>query len=207
MISTGNQYKDDVFNKLNFNFKKGKKILDVGCGDGSDAKIFIKEYGLTTYGIDIYKDKQIKGIRGLTFKKAGIFNIPFSDYYFDYVFMHDVLHHFDEKKQRFNKHLEALKEAKRVCKKGGNILIVEANRYNPLFYPHMILMNGHNHFKQGYFRKVILSVFENVAFTNFEAHLYPKKFVEILKFYEKVMERLRILKPFAAYNIAIIKND
>ena len=40
-ISQYGQYKDDFFNKLDFNFEKGKKILDVGCGDGSDAKIFI----------------------------------------------------------------------------------------------------------------------------------------------------------------------
>lgn len=35
------QYKNDIFNKLGFSFEKGKKILDVGCGDGSDGKIFI----------------------------------------------------------------------------------------------------------------------------------------------------------------------
>ena len=56
------QYKNDVFNKIGIDFKKGRKLLDVGYGDGSDAESFIKEFGLDTYGIDIYEHKNIKDI-------------------------------------------------------------------------------------------------------------------------------------------------
>lgn len=71
---------------MNFEFIKEKTILDVGCGDGSNAEIFIKEYGLKTTGIDIYKNQKIKDIDGLIFKKAGVYKIPFKDEMFDYVF-------------------------------------------------------------------------------------------------------------------------
>lgn len=204
------QYKDDIFDKLGFDFVKGKRLLDVGCGDGSDAKIFIEQYGLETCGIDIYKHRNIKNVEGLEFKKAAIFKIPYEDSYFEYVFLHDVLHHIDEPKQRFIKHIQGLKEIKRVCKKNGTIIILEANRYNPLSYPHMVLIKGHNHFKQNYFKKLIYEVFDkNIEFKHFEAHLYPKKLLKFFKVYEKIMEKFSFLKPFLAYNAAIIrdKND
>jgi len=197
------QYKNDIFNKLDFDFENGKMILDVGCGDGSDAKIFIDEFGLDTYGIDIYEHENISKTKALKFQKAGIYNIPFKNDSFDYVFLHDVLHHIDEKHQSREKHLQVLIELKRVVKKNGQIIIIEGNRYNPLFYPHMVLIRGHNHFKQSYFKKIIGDAFTNVQFRFFECHLYPKSICKILKIYEKIMERF---SPdcFLAYNVAII---
>jgi len=198
------QYKEDIFLKLDFDFIPKKKILDIGCGDCTDANIFIKEYELDMYGIDIYKHKNVNKISGLKFKKAGIYNIPFNDSSFDYIFLHDVLHHIDEPKQRYEKHLEALNEVKRICKKGGYIMILEGNRYNPLFYPHMVKMLGHNHFKQSYFIRIVNDVFSQVTFKYFEAHFYPRRFLRLWKIYEKIMESI-IPKRFLAYNVSIIK--
>jgi len=203
-LSNYGQYKEDIFIKLDFDFVPRKKILDIGCGDCTDANIFIKEYKLDTYGIDIYKHKNVNKISGLKFKKAGIYNIPFKDSSFDYVFLHDVLHHIDETKQRYERHLESLREVKRVCKKGGYVIILEGNRYNPLFYPHMVKMLGHNHFKQSYFKKIVSEVFPKATFKYFEAHLYPKRFLIVWKIYERIMEVLSP-KQFLAYNSAIIQ--
>ena len=99
-----------------------------------------------------------------------------------------------------------LRELKRVCKKGGFVIIVEGNRYNPLFFPHMVKMKGHEHFRQSYFKKIIAEVFSNdsVNFKFFEAHLYPKPLLSVFKIYEFFMEHL-IPKKFIAYNAAIIK--
>lgn len=200
------QYKNDIFNKLNFPFASGKKMLDCGCGNGIDSEIFIHEFGLETCGIDVYRDKNIANIPGLTFKEAGIYEIPFNDNEFDYVFLHDVLHHIDEKNQSREEHLKGLAEIKRVCKKGGEIIILEGNRYNPLFYPHMVKMEGHNHFKQSYFKEIINTAFNDceVKFKFFECHLYPKKFLRFWKAYESIMEKL-IPSQFLAYNVAIIR--
>lgn len=204
-LSPSQKYKDDFFNKLTVNFQKGKKILDVGCGDGVDSSIFKNEFKLETYATDIYEDEQVKKYQ-INFKKGSIYNIPFKDNEFDYVFTHDVLHHIDEKKQRKEKHIKGLYELRRVCKQGGNIIIVEANRYNPLFYPHMVLLRGHNHFTQSYFKKIIVQAFEkdSIAFRFFEAHLYPAAFFFVFKVYEFIMEHLSP-KQFLAYNVAILK--
>lgn len=202
-----NKYKKDIFNKLKFDYERGKRILDVGCGDGSDAKIFIEEYGLETFGIDIYEHENIKRINGLKFQKATILNIPYNNNSFDYVFLHDVLHHIDEKNQSYEYHTKGLTELNRICKREGYIIIVEGNRLNPLFYPHMVIMKKHNHFRQSYFKKIIEDVFNNVQFSFFECHLYPPKFLWFWKIYEKIMESVHIFKPFLSYNVAIIKND
>jgi ubiquinone/menaquinone biosynthesis C-methylase UbiE len=188
-VKTGNQYKDDIFNKLGFMFEPGRKMLDCGCGDGSDAKVFINHYRLKVCGIDIYEHPAIKKIKGLEFKKGSIFKIPYKNNFFDYVFLHDVLHHIDKNQQRYEKHIQGLKEIKRVCRKNGIIIILEGNRYNPLFYPHMVLIKKHNHFTQKYFKKLIQDVFGNWQFRGFEAHFYPQKF---LKIYERIIEKISL---------------
>lgn len=201
------QYKRDIFNKLDFPFKKGKKLLDVGCGDGSDGEIFEKKYGLDFYGVDIYKDENIRKL-GLKFKKGGIYKIPYKSNSFDYVFLHDVMHHIDEPKKREERHLEGLSELRRVCKHGGYIIIVDANRYNPLFYPHMVKMEGHDHFVQSYFIKIVNKAFskDKITFKFFEAHAYPKPLLNIFKLYEYIMEHF-VPRQFRAYNVCIVNKN
>ena len=71
-----------------------------------------------------------------------------------------------------------------------------------------VLMKGHNHFRQGYFKKILRDVFgENIGFRAFEAHFYPPKLLKLFKIFEFISEKVPFLKPFRAYNLAIIKND
>lgn len=200
-------YKEEIFRKINVLFEKEKKILDVGCGDCLDAKMFSDRYKMKTYGTDIFEHENVKDTKGLIFKKGSIYNIPFKDKMFDYVFLNNVLHHIDEKKQKMSMHLKALKEIRRVCRDDGMIIVLEANRYNPLFYPHMVLLNGHDHFTQSYFVKIFNMVFPNVEFKFFEAHLYPSPLIPLFNIYEIFMENINFLQPFRAYNLAIIKNN
>ena len=205
-LSKYGQYKKDFFTKLGIDFISGKKMLDVGCGDGIDAEIFIKLYKLKTYGIDVYKNENIKKIKKLHFSQASIYKIPFPSQTFDYVFMHDVLHHIDEDGQRETFHLKALKEIKRVVKNDGIIVIAEGNRYNPLFYPHMVKVKGHEHFRQSYFKNLIKKSYKNYELRYFEAHLYPHSLILVFKLYEFMMEHF-IPKQLIAYNVAIIRNN
>ncbi len=204
-ITRYNQYKNDFFNKLRFGFQKGRKILDVGCGEGTDAAVFINDYKLNWYGIDVYKHENMKRL-GKRFKIASILKLPYKKEMFDYVFVHDVLHHVDELKQRKSLHMRGLKELRRICKKDGTIIVVEGNRFNPLFYPHMVLLRGHEHFRQSYFTDIIKEVFskDGISFRYFEAHLYPGPLLPLFKLYEWVMEHISP-KEFLAYNAAIIR--
>lgn len=197
-----NQYTLDIQKKISYNFVPGKKLLDVGCGPCTDSLLFKEKFKLDVYSIDIYRHENVDTFN-LNFKEGSILKIPYEDKSFDYVFLHDVLHHVDEEHQSFDIHIKAMFELKRVCKNGGKIIIVEANRYNPLFYPHMVKMLGHNHWKQSYFKKVLTTVFDNVEFKYFETHSYPKKLLWFGKTFEFIMERLSP-KMFLAYNVAIV---
>lgn len=204
----GNQYKNDIFRKLNFNFNAGMKLLDVGCGDGSDAEIFVNNYGVEVFGIDVNEIDILK-FNNFKYAKESIYMLPYFDSSFDYVFLHDVLHHIDEPLQRKSFHENGLKEVRRVCKNDGKVIIIEANRYNPLFFPHMTLMNKHDHFTQKYFIKLIKNIFTEdfIEFKFFEAHFYPKASTIFFRLYEYLMENIWLLRQFLAYNVCIIKID
>ena len=201
-FSAYGHYKEKIFRSLEVSFVPGARLLDVGCGDGSDARIFIEQYGLKIDGIDVYRDEKIFSHPEFLFQEGSIYHIPSVDHTYDYVFLHDVLHHIDESTQRREKHVAALQELKRVIKPDGTIILIEANRFNPLFYPHMVRQLGHDHWRQSYFRDIVTSVFPGARFSTFEAHHYPWG-LAFWKGYEWAMETF-LPKEFLAYNMAVI---
>lgn len=202
-LSSYGRYKNIIFQKLDFNFEVGKSLLDIGCGDGTDMEIFSKELGLDVHGMDVYEHPNIKNL-GIKFSMGSVLELPFENKSFDYVFLHDVLHHVDEENQSYEKHVQGLKEAKRVVKPGGHIIVVEGNRFNPLFYFHMVKMLGHEHFTQNYFKKIIKDSLDDPQFKFYEAHAYPFGPVSFWELYENIMDKI-IPEQFRAYNIAISK--
>lgn len=198
------QYRKDIFSKMHLNLKNGSKILDLGCGDGQDCEVFASTFNLKVYGVDVMDQPKLD--KKFHYKKGSIYKIPYEDNFFDYIFLHNVLHHIDDPKKRISKHNQAMSELKRVCKKNGKILILEGNRYNPLFYPHMVKIEGHDHFSQKYFYQILNTNFKKYKVDHFEAHLYPPAFLTIFKVYELIMDKISPIQ-FRAYNFANITND
>ncbi len=87
----------------------------------------------------------------LRFSVADVCNLPFPDESFELVFEKDVLHHVEDK-------MKASKEIFRITKTGGHIICIEGNRYNPIFYFHMTLMKGHDHFT----KSILYAIDENI---------------------------------------------
>jgi len=198
------QYRADLFNKSGLAFTAGKRILDLGCGGGEDSEVFKNYFLLEVDAVDIYENPKIL-TRGVNFTKAGIFDLPLRDEY-DYVFLHDVLHHLDEVNQSKNVHCAAMNVLKKLVRKGGSIVIIEGNRFNPIFYPHMVKMEGHEHFSFDYFHDLIKESFPRHQFhceyKNFECHLYPF-WLKFWRIYEFFMENF-IPRRFLAYNMVTI---
>jgi SAM-dependent methyltransferase len=113
--------------------EKPKVVLDAGCGRGFYLKAlsyfsFIKKI----YGIDINKKyleiaKRINNDPRVVIKHGSIYNLPFSDNFFDLIICSEVLEHLK------NDGL-ALKELKRVLKPKGRLIITVPNIHFPFFW-------------------------------------------------------------------------
>ncbi len=104
----------------------GERVLEVGCGNG-DLYSYIASYGVTIYGVDIspvaIRMAKAKCLElGLTgrFACCDGSDIPLSDSIFDVVILPEIIEHVDDP-------IPILKEAKRLCKFGGRVVITVPN--------------------------------------------------------------------------------
>ena len=105
----------------------GLKVLEIGCGLGTDGAQFA-EAGAEYTGVDLTaaavelasKRFQLYGLAG-KFQTADAENLEFADESFDLVYSHGVLHHTPETQQ-------AIDEVHRVLKPGGRAVVMLYHR-------------------------------------------------------------------------------
>ena len=198
-----NLFKKDFYERIGgLSPFRGMIVLDIGCGDGEDS-LAISRFAKKVTGIDVVEDKKWDKIknRKLNFVVGDAQRLPFEKNRFNGVFLKDVLHHVTDPER-------VLKEIKRVAVKGPLIILIEGNRYNPLFYIHMTKLGGHDHLKQGQFKELILKYFPNAQFVHFESHFIPfinKSLFMLIIEVEKFVDRIDFLRPILSYNASIIK--
>ena len=107
-------------------FKKGDKVLEIGCGTGLFTEKIYNLTGADITAIDVSPEllEQARG-RGLPvdFLELNAMETPFEEEWFSSVCGSSVLHHLDMQ--------AALKEIYRVLKPGGKIVFAEPNIFNP----------------------------------------------------------------------------
>jgi ubiquinone/menaquinone biosynthesis C-methylase UbiE len=194
-------YQQTVFARLGLQLAGTERVLDLGCGDGADADWFARR-ARSTIGVDLTEHARWASLArpGLQFQRADAQALPFPDAAFDLVFMKDVLHHAQDPSR-------VLDETGRVCAPGGRIYIVEGNRFNPVFYLHMTLMLGHQHFRRPFFRALIRRRFPQARFMQFEAHVYPFAAPALVGLARGVENLIRVtpgIRRLASYNAAIV---
>lgn len=122
-----------VKDHLKFESFKGKKILEIGCGAGTDLCEFARN-GAEIIGVDITEtaveltEKRLKteGLQG----SAQVYNgrkLPFADGSFDYVYSWGVLHHTPWMEDVFS-------DVHRVLKPGGTMTLMLYHRHSLLYY-------------------------------------------------------------------------
>lgn len=119
-------------------FPENSKILEAGCGVGSQTKIIAKKNPSSDFtSIDISETslRQAKktihdlGIKNVTFQCNDIFNLPYEEESFDHIFVCFVLEHLKNP-------VDALLHLKKLLRKGGTITIIEGDHGSTYFYPH-----------------------------------------------------------------------
>ncbi|HYZ90808.1 MAG TPA: class I SAM-dependent methyltransferase [Actinomycetota bacterium] len=191
------RYRLRCLDKLGFSFRGDETVLDAGCGQGGVARL-IRERAREVVAVDVERFADWNNEDGLDFQVANAEQLPFADASFDVVHSKDSLHHMESPER-------ALAEYRRVLRPGGAALIVEANRYNPLFYPHMTLALGHEHFSRKRFRALVTAVFPQARFGSFEAHYVPglDRGLALQHAVEEALERLPPFRPLLSYNFAV----
>jgi len=116
----------------------GQRVLDAGCGVGMYVAAFHRE-GATAFGVEIEPERAAEARRDARRIAAGsVEKLPFADASFDVVFSHEVLEHVGDDAQ-------AIREARRVLRPGGHLVIFTPNRGYP-FETHGIVWRGQYHF-------------------------------------------------------------
>lgn len=128
--------------------KPDAKVLDIGCGPGTITTSFAKyvpsgsvlgtDYSpevvaeaqkrLTQLAEAATSDAEREAVGRCSFEVASVFELPYADESFDVVFCHQMLLHLP-------KPVEALREMRRVCKRGGVVAAREADFSSVMLYP------------------------------------------------------------------------
>jgi SAM-dependent methyltransferase len=101
---------------------EGARILDIGCGIGTYVRKF-QEFSARVYGIDIDAPRVRRGGTG-TLALAVSEQLPFADGAFDLVLLNEVIEHVRDDAL-------TLREACRVVRPGGHVVIYAPNRLYP----------------------------------------------------------------------------
>ncbi len=198
------RYERRVLKKIGRHHFKYQNVLDLGCGWGFNTSL-IATLSKRTIGVDVKERPSWKEFssKKLKFQVSDATNkLPFDDSIFDVSYMRNLLHHVDNPDQ-------ILKEAQRVTKPRGKIIIAEANRYSPFFYIYTTKMRKHEHFSRRFFVNLIKNRFVDFQMKYFEALYFPtdSEIVHKLeRLWEEFVESIPILKSIRSYNVAIIKN-
>jgi SAM-dependent methyltransferase len=108
----------------------GKRVLEIGLGEGSDAEYLIRQ-GAHWSGVDLTAESVDRVRTRLTLRElpyddlrqGSVLDLPFADDTFDMVFSHGVLHHVPDIQQ-------AQKEIHRVLRPGGELVIMMYARWS-----------------------------------------------------------------------------
>jgi ubiquinone/menaquinone biosynthesis C-methylase UbiE len=203
LIDFGLQLYRKRLSELFEEFLTNSTILDVGCGDANLWTAYFSKAGRYVVGSDIQSSKIWKEVKteNVEIVMCDARHLPFKHHAFQVVFEKDVLHH-------VNDYEKAIYELFRVASR--KLIIVEANRYNPVSFLHMTLWKKHEHFSRREFVRMISRAkakTDKLTFLTRESHFYPFKYLfmyYLLYRLEDLVEKIPLMEKLRNYNIALV---
>lgn len=139
------QYAPWLSSVARFDAYRGRRMLEVGCGMGTDLLEYARN-GATVVGLDLTpRHLELAQRRFALFGQHGLFingdaeQLSVRDDSFDFVYSNGVLHHIPDTQR-------AVDEIHRVLKPGGEALIVLYHRDSLHYYLRIILESGSKRF-------------------------------------------------------------
>jgi SAM-dependent methyltransferase len=177
---------------------RGKRVLDVGCGDGTYTRELFARGGLASiHGVDraeraIEVARACAGTRAVTFEVASADSLPMGDASFDVAHLRGVLHHMDDP-------IRGLREAMRVARL---VVVTEPNGYNPVLKVLERLSSYHREHGERSFFPTILEGWarglggsvRSVHFLGLVPFFCPDSMAGALKAVEPLVERAPVLR-------------
>lgn len=150
--TAGAAYRERLMARTGLAGIKPGRALDLGCGPGM-ASLWLAQRGWQVEARDLVADpawgKVAEESRGrVRFAVADAQDPGFEPGSFDLVFEKDMLHHADDPQA-------VLMRMAQLCRPGGRVQVIEANRLNPIFYLHLTLMGDHQHFTRPRLRRLL----------------------------------------------------
>ncbi|MFC2163201.1 class I SAM-dependent methyltransferase [Candidatus Altiarchaeota archaeon] len=181
------------------------RVLELGCGTGPYTE-FLYRKGMDLTCVDVSPDS-IK-VFAERFKDKGIHSevqditrLSYPDGSFDLVIGNSILHHVDAQ--------QALMEAFRVLRRGGQILFFEPNTLNPYIFltRHFSFFGdldqkspGEVSFLKGEAERMMIGAgFTDVSVVNYDfvTPFNPRALIGFAKAVSNIMERLPLVKEFS----------
>ncbi len=178
--------------KLGVDFH-GKRVLDIGCGEGTALFYLQKKFNVTGVGIDIsdevVKRNEAKVVDndGLEFYVGNHKSLEYPSNEFDIVLSWGVVEHFKE-------YIQALAEARRVLRKDGTLILIQPNSWSFGVWQEKILrlrgkwrFGDQKNFSYRYLRKIL------IALGYYDLSIItkpPYRDMAITRFFDRIMKRL-----------------
>ncbi len=189
--------------------KQNDRMLDVGCGTGRLITELSSNNEIKVSGCDS-SFEMIKNIESRTRRGVICCNSDYLAYRpeaFDIVVSIAVFHHLSCEDVVF----KTLREIARVTKKGGKIIIWDANSLNPYWFLLFKRVPHDRNVKRIVpLKKIILEARKLDLVNNMEVFksgwvpdFAPQKMLPFFKFFERILERLPLVNYFCAHNIII----
>lgn len=212
--------RDHLINKLwkltSYCFPKNGKAIDIGCGDGTNI-VFFRSKGINAIGVDFSEKLIKKGKERYPKLQSAIFkgdalNLQFQDNTFDIAFMIGVLHHIHSE----SKQISAVREALRVVKDNGIIIIRESNLINPFFrifwnyvFPLTAKIDrfgGENWISAIHLSDLFTETLEKIFYFTFILSFTPQVLFPIASRFENFLEKSALKKLSAHYIVVLRKH-